>query len=117
MKIQFYKRIQMPETISLSTRVRHKKRRNTRELRIWESLGLTSTMIDAMGTKEHLEHYLDAKAVETGLGMIDIKSLGPTLIPTETLYRIVDSYLYMYGRLVEEGLIKTGNIHKIATIH
>ena len=42
------------------------------------------------------------------------EEMKPTVIDSDTLYKICDAYLKAYEMLLKENLIKSGNIHKIS---
>jgi len=75
----------------------------------------TGYFYTAMQQAAQLKYELERLSREQQIQLSDMK---PTLIPTDMLWFLADSYLDSYNLLLKENLIKSGNISKISqTIH
>ena len=73
---------------------------NPRRFKVWESAVLKQAMYHSAGIKDKLQEI----CIREELPIDEIK---PTLISSEMLYMIVDSYLEAYDLLLKEELIHT----------
>ncbi len=94
----------MTETITLQPKITYKRRRNSRAFKMWDSAIIGSIMT---GVAEIKQKIIEEAEKQDKM----ISELNHTAVPTETLYLILDSYLDMYKKLMNESLIQTAN-HK-----
>lgn len=87
----------------------NKKVINPRKFKMWDTHALNTAMYSAA----EIKHKLESICVSENLPMDEIK---PTLIASDMLYLIVDSYLEAYEALIRENLIYTGNNSKIKPV-
>lgn len=87
--------------------IKYKVSRNPRAAKLWNTSYLYNAMLQATQLKQDIEKVALEKESS-------IEDLDPTLIPTQLLWFIVDSYIDSYTMLMKESLIKSGNIHKIS---
>lgn len=87
--------------------VTYRKSRSPRAARVWETANLYTAMVQAAEIKQGIEKILGEEEVS-------ISDMKPTLVPSEMLWFLMDSYLKAYSLLMKDGLIKSGNIHKIS---
>lgn len=78
---------------------------NPRKFKVWDTAALNTAMYNAAEIKHSLEEICN----KTGKSMDQIK---PTLIASDMLYLLVDSYLEAYDALLRENLIHTTSPHK-----
>jgi len=91
------------------------KRRKTSPNPRAAKLRETGYFYAAMQQAAQLKYDLEKLSLEKQIPLADMK---PTLIPTDMLWFLVDTYLDSYNLLQKENLIKSGNISKISqTIH
>ena len=64
----------------------------------------------AMHLAAQIKYDLEKLATDEQLSLSEIK---PTLISSDTLWFLADTYLDAYNALQKENLIKSGNIYKI----
>lgn len=89
-----------------------KPRRNKRAFKFIDTMYLYESMQEAIEIRNTLEEVAQKEEVES------FSDLKPTLIKSELLYNIVDSYIESYEKLLKESLITSANISKIQpTIH
>lgn len=103
----------MAETITLKkspVKVTYKKSRNPRAFRTWEQENLTLAMINCSEVKSRLEEI----SANENVSLDDMK---PTVLPSKLLYLIVNCYTEAYKRLMNESLIKTGNVRSNPNLH
>lgn len=86
--------------------IRYKKSRNPRAADLRNTGYLYTAMQQASQIKYDLEKIAEKENIPLG-------ELKPTVIPSEMLWFLADTYLDAYKLLMEERLIKSGNIHKI----
>lgn len=91
--------------------IRYKKSRNPRAA----DLRNTGYLYTAMQQASQIKHDLEKISVDEQKPLSEIK---PTLIPSDMLWFLADTYIDAYKLLMKERLIKSGNIHKIQpTLH
>jgi hypothetical protein len=84
---------------------------NPRKFKVWDTAALNTAMYNAAEIKHKLEEVCN----KAGLPLDEIK---PTLISSELLYLLAESYLEAYDALLRENLIHTTSPHKTKpTIH
>jgi hypothetical protein len=84
---------------------------NPRKFKLWD----TATLNSAMYSAAEIKHKLEEICNNTGLPVDEIK---PTLIASDMLYLIVNSYVEAYEALMMENLLHLGSPHKTKpTIH
>ncbi len=84
----------MAETV-----IKYRKTRTPRTFKIWE----TAYHYEAM------QAAIEVKAILDNQEALD----NVTAIDSEMLWHLTDAYIQAYERLMKEGLIISGNIHKI----
>lgn len=83
-----------------------KKKENPRALKFWDTEHLYSTMI----TASEINHGIEALANKEQKDLFDLQ---PILVPADVLWVLTDAFIDAYERLMQESLIKSGNICKI----
>ncbi len=84
---------------------------NPRKFKLWDTAVLNKAMYDAAEIKHKLEQICIKE--EASLG-----NIKPTLISSDMLYNIVNSYLEAYEALSKEKLLHIGSPHKTKpTLH
>jgi len=100
----------MAEKLTLSTKVEYKKRRNPRAFKLWDSAVYGGVMVHAAEIKHKIEEASQQAQLPIG-------ELKHTSIDSELLYIVVDGYLDLYRKLLNESLLKTGNIKTNPNVH
>lgn len=78
---------------------------NPRKFKVWDTAVLNTAMYHAA----EIKHKLEKICTEEKLPMSEV---NPTMIASDMLYLIVDSYIEAYTKLEMEGLIHTSSPHK-----
>ena len=86
--------------------IKYKKRASARAA----DLRNTNYLYTAMQQAAQIKHDLEKISESEDKPLSDIK---PTLIQSDMLWFLADTYLDAYKMLMKENLIKSGNIHKI----
>lgn len=94
--------------------VKYKRRKTSQEPRA-AKLRETGFLYAAMQQAAQLKADIEKISIETNTHLSVMK---PTIISTQMLWFLADTYLNSYNMLLKENLIKSGNISKISpTIH
>jgi hypothetical protein len=83
----------------------------TNKLRVWN----TKLLNDIYAISTQLRASIENISKQTGI--MNLAVLPPSTIPTSTLYELVACYEVLYNRLLEEDLLKTGNIKQTKGLH
>jgi hypothetical protein len=84
---------------------------NKRKLRVWDSSALTKIYNDTFQFKTTIEEMYINSEVEK------IDELPNSLVPTDLLFDICTGFLFMYEKMLEENLIKSGFPKPVTIIH
>lgn len=91
--------------------VTYKKSKRRRTYTFWDTAYVYHAMQEALQIRANLEEL--SRVTELGMDNLPIVS-----IPGSVLYQIVNSNIHSYEKLLQESLIKIGNISKIqSTLH
>lgn len=89
-------------------KVSYRKKRHLRSPKIWKIEYLFNAMQEAVNLKHVIEKVADSQDAD-----IQALPLGSVVVDPELLWYLSDTIEEMYGLLIREGLINSGNISKI----